>query len=128
MKIKRTKTGTKTSDSKHEIVKSEQNGNLNSDDAVSTINCKKQPNPIGVPASPSSSATKRGNSSHRKEKTKEKLTSKEKSENPLQQENICHCSTDKTSSVSCGSVNCIKHREAGTPSRNSSSHSQMPMR
>jgi hypothetical protein len=69
MKIKRTKTGTKTSDSKHEIVKSEQNGNLNSDDAASpTINCKKTVNPIGVPASPSSSANKRGNNSHRKDK------------------------------------------------------------
>lgn len=68
MKIKRTKTGTKTSDSKHEIVKSEQNGNMNNDDAVPLGNCKKQTNVLGVPASPSSSANKRGNNSHRKEK------------------------------------------------------------
>lgn len=68
MKIKRTKTGTKTSDSKHEIVKSEQNGNLNSEDAVPLTNCKKQANVIGVPASPSSSANKRGTNSHRKDK------------------------------------------------------------
>lgn len=68
MKIKRTKTGTKTSDSKHEIVKTEQNGNANNEDATPLINCKKQANLIGVPASPSSSANKRGNNSHRKEK------------------------------------------------------------
>lgn len=68
MKIKRTKTGNKTSDSKHEIVKSEQNGNLNNDEAASAANCKKQTNPINVPASPSSSANKRGNNSHRKDK------------------------------------------------------------
>lgn len=72
MKIKRTKTGTKTSDSKHEIVKSEQNGNLNSEDAVPLTNCKKQANVIGVPASPSSSANKRGTNSHRKEKVAKK--------------------------------------------------------
>ena len=68
MKIKRTKTGTKTSDSKHEIVKSEQNGNLNSEDAVPMNSNKKSSNPLGVPASPSSSANKRGNNSHRKDK------------------------------------------------------------
>ena len=73
MKIKRTKTGTKTSDSKHEIVKSEQNGNLNSEDAVPTNSNKKSSNPLGVPASPSSSANKRGNNSHRKDKVKIKL-------------------------------------------------------
>lgn len=65
MKIKRTKTGNKTSDSKHEIVKTEQNGTANNED---TINCKKQTNLTGVPASPSSSANKRGNNSHRKDK------------------------------------------------------------
>lgn len=70
MKIKRTKTGTKTSDSKHEIVKSEQNGNINSDDAVPVNNSKKTTNTLGVPASPSSSANKRGNNSHRKEKVR----------------------------------------------------------
>lgn len=68
MKIKRTKTGTKTSDSKHEIVKSEQNGNANNEDAVPIINCKKQANLSGVPASPSSSVNKRGNNNHRKDK------------------------------------------------------------
>lgn len=69
MKIKRTKTGTKTSDSKHEIVKSEQNGNLNNEDA-SANNSKKPVNPLSVPASPSSSANKRGNNSHRKDKVR----------------------------------------------------------
>ena len=69
MKIKRTKTGTKTSDSKHEIVKTEQNGSANIiDDAVQLINCKKQTNLSGVPASPSSSVNKRGNNNHRKDK------------------------------------------------------------
>lgn len=68
MKIKRTKTGTKTSDSKHEIVKSEQNGNINNEDSVPLINCKKQANLGGVPASPSSSSNKRGNNNHRKDK------------------------------------------------------------
>lgn len=70
MKIKRTKTGTKTSDSKHEIVKSEQNGNLNNDETSPLNNCKKPANLAGVPASPSStsSANKRGNTSHRKDK------------------------------------------------------------
>lgn len=74
MKIKRTKTGTKTSDSKHEIVKSEQNGIVNPDDAVPLINCKKQANLSGVPASPSS-ANKRGNNNHRKDKVNEALSS-----------------------------------------------------
>lgn len=68
MKIKRTKTGNKTSDSKHEIVKTEQNGIANNEDTVPSINCKKQANIAGVPASPSSSANKRGNNSHRKDK------------------------------------------------------------
>lgn len=70
MKIKRTKTGTKTSDSKHEIVKTEQNGNANNEDAVPLINCKKPANLSGVPASPSSSVNKRGNNNHRKDKVK----------------------------------------------------------
>lgn len=65
MKIKRTKTGTKTSDSKHEIVKPELNGLTSSDDSIS--NSKKLPNAINIPSSPSSS-NKRGNNSHKKEK------------------------------------------------------------
>jgi len=69
MKIKRTKTGTKTSDSKHEIVKSEQNGNLTNDDSAPLSSCKNK-TPPGVPASPSSSVNKRGNNSHRKEKVR----------------------------------------------------------
>jgi hypothetical protein len=68
MKIKRTKTGTKTSDSKHEIVKTEQNGILAGEDSAQILNSKKQMNVIGVPASPTSSANKRGNNSHRKDK------------------------------------------------------------
>lgn len=68
MKIKRTKTGNKTSDSKHEIVKTELNGIGSNEDTVPSINCKKQANLTGVLASPSSSANKRGNNSHRKDK------------------------------------------------------------
>lgn len=66
MKIKRTKTGTKTSDSKHEIVKSDHNGIVSSDDS-SIGNSKKLPNAMNIPSSPSSS-NKRGNNSHKKEK------------------------------------------------------------
>lgn len=70
MKIKRTKTG----NSKHEIVKSEQNGNLNNDDSVPLINCKKQQLITGVAASPSSA--KRGNNSHRKDKVSSTVLAK----------------------------------------------------
>jgi hypothetical protein len=77
MKIKRTKTGTKTSDSKHEIVKSEQNGNLNSEDGGPVNNSKKTSNALGVPASPSSSANKRGNNSHRKDKVRRSTSAEE---------------------------------------------------
>jgi len=69
MKIKRTKTGTK-SESKHEIVKSEQNG-VSADESLPLISgSKKLPNTSGViiPASPSASTSKRGNNSHRKDK------------------------------------------------------------
>lgn len=68
MKIKRTKTGTKTSDSKHEIVKSDHNnGIVSSDDSFTGNSSKKLPNAINIPSSPSSS-NKRGNNSHKKEK------------------------------------------------------------
>ena len=65
MKIKRTKTG-KTSESKHEIVKTESNGSLNADDQ----NCEK-PSNLVVSASPSSSSSsggKRTSSNHKKDK------------------------------------------------------------
>lgn len=72
MKIKRTKTGTKTSDSKHEIVKPDHNGIISSDDSIS--NSKKLQNAINIPSSPSSSSNsssnKRGNNSHKKEKVR----------------------------------------------------------
>lgn len=61
MKIKRTKTG-KTSESKHEIVKTESNGNMNVDDQ----NCEKSGNL--VTASQSSSSGKRTSSNHKKDK------------------------------------------------------------
>lgn len=62
MKIKRTKTG-KTSESKHEIVKTESNGSLNAEDQ----NCEK-PSNLVVSASPSSSSGKRTSSNHKKDK------------------------------------------------------------
>jgi hypothetical protein len=124
MKIKRTKTGTKTSDSKHEIVKSEQNGNLNSDESVAALNCKKQTPGIGVPASPSSSANKRGNNSHRKEKAKDKSQAKDKSENTssTQPETVCSCTIDKLG-LPC-SANCIKNRDSNPSSRVTNTQSQ----
>lgn len=148
MKIKRTKTGTKTSDSKHEIVKSEQNGNVNSDEVASLINSKKPANPLGVPASPSSSANKRGNNSHRKDKvgaqlmkstfgltdefllqTKDKLLTKEKLENhPLmQQETLCSCGSEKVGSLGCNNTNCMKYRDLALPPR-VSTQSQMSLK
>lgn len=67
MKIKRTKTG-KTSESKHEIVKTESNGSVNMDDQ----NCEKPCSLIvsSSPSSSSSSSGKRANNSHRKDKVK----------------------------------------------------------
>ncbi|KAL7052430.1 hypothetical protein ACKWTF_004864 [Chironomus riparius] len=82
MKIKRTKTG-KTSESKHEIVKAESNGNLNVDDQ----NCEKTSN-LGVSASPSSSSGKRTSSNHKKDKIKEKTHSKDKQDSSSSQEII----------------------------------------
>jgi hypothetical protein len=66
MKIKRTKTGTKTSESKHEIVKSEQNGNISNDQ-----NCKKANN-TSMPNNTlnSSSGSKRGSNNYKKDKEK----------------------------------------------------------
>jgi hypothetical protein len=145
MKIKRTKTGTKTSDSKHEIVKTEQNGNAG-DDPAQNSNSKKQINVVGVPASsPTSSVNKRGNNSHRKDKVnwgkkvrllfpkfifpnsqaKEKVTVKEKSENLplLQHEASCNCGSDKVG-VSCSSSNCTKIRESNNVSRVSNAQVQ----
>ncbi|KAG5675628.1 hypothetical protein PVAND_005516 [Polypedilum vanderplanki] len=77
MKIKRTKTG-KTSESKHEIVKNESNGSVNIDDQ----NCEKPCSLIvsSSPSSSSSSSGKRANNSHRKDKVKERVHSKDKQE------------------------------------------------
>lgn len=97
MKIKRTKPGTKTSEAKHEIVKSnEQNGSiettntLNSSGPTTTQNVgEKQPQTGGKhsqnqqPASVSNqlqtthnqNSAKRGSSGHRRDKTKDKQTS-----------------------------------------------------
>lgn len=71
MKIKRTKTGTKTSEAKHEIVKAEQNGTTtSSDESNATVNSKRHSQiPVSpVPGSPSPATNKRGTSSHKKEK------------------------------------------------------------
>lgn len=66
MKIKRTKPGTKTSEAKHEIVKSnEQNGNT--EGAVLPNSTDKTKN---VVPPQNSNSVKRGSSSHRREKTK----------------------------------------------------------
>lgn len=134
MKIKRTKTGTKTSESKHEIVKTEQNGSISSaDENVSLSNCKKQSNQIvTVPASPSASANKRGNSGHRKDKAKEKVTAKDKNDPGAlgPQENFCVCSADPISLTSppCTSSNCIKNRDISLAHRISNNQSQIAAR
>ncbi|CRL00017.1 CLUMA_CG013305, isoform A [Clunio marinus] len=121
MKIKRTKTGTKTSDSKHEIVKSEQNGNLNSDEAIPVLASKKVVNPpAGVLASPSLSANKRGSNSHRKDKGKDKVVGKEKIDggSMMQTENnCCNCGSDKMGALSCNNPNCSKFRDLALPPR-----------
>jgi hypothetical protein len=127
MKIKRTKTGTKTSDSKHEIVKSEQNGNLNSEDA--TPNCKKPVNSTGgVPASPSSSANKRGNNSHRKDKGKDKSQTKDKPDIGPTTPETCTCGLDKLGSSLCTSASCLKLRESALPLRVATVQNQISLK
>lgn len=76
MKIKRTKTGTKTSEAKHEIVKAEQNGAATSSDEGPAPVTNKKPHPqiaassvVNTTApSPAAASNKRGTSGHRKEK------------------------------------------------------------
>lgn len=130
MKIKRTKTGNKISDSKHEIVKSEMNGNINNEDSASAANCKKQSNSIGVPSSPSSSANKRGNNSHRKDKTKDKLQVKEKSDivPSNHQETQCSCGSDKIGGLPCTNFNCAKQREVTFPPKPAATPTQLAPR
>lgn len=145
MKIKRTKTGTKTSDSKHEIVKSDHNGIISSDESVGSS--KKIPNAMNIPSSPSSS-NKRGNNSHKKEKvissscqkldwslirclslqSKDKSGSKEKLDTIMNQSDIpCGCGSEKVSNLAstpCNSTNCIKLKDAAVSNRiGSSNHS-----
>lgn len=90
MKIKRTKPGTKTSEAKHEIVKAELNGTASSDDSnnSNSVNNKKhgQQQSTAIPsqqiaAGPVSGSpaaitptNKRGNSSHRRDKTRDKMS------------------------------------------------------
>lgn len=91
MKIKRTKMGNKTSDSKHEIVKSE------TDAEEQALNKN----------SPQVGANKRGNNSHKKEKQSKTHCSKEKQENSMQDtSSSCNCDSDKVSSSPCS--NCFK--------------------
>lgn len=76
MKIKRTKTGTKTSEAKHEIVKAEQNGATTSSDegTVAIVANSKKHSQIPVSPVPGSPiANKRGTSGHRKDKVRSKL-------------------------------------------------------
>lgn len=73
MKIKRTKTGTKSSEAKHEIVKAEQNGaTTSSDEGNSVLINKKHSQSTTSPLSANTNSTalssKRGVSSHKKEK------------------------------------------------------------
>lgn len=88
MKIKRTKMGNKTSDSKHEIVKSEME--------VEEAHNKSSPGIGGA------GANKRGSSSHKKAKAH----CKEKPENSLQDLSACTCDSDKASTSPCS--NCSK--------------------
>lgn len=86
MKIKRTKMGNKTSDSKHEIVKSE----IEVEDQHSKT-------------SPTIAGNKRGNSSHKKEK-QSKTYCKDKQENSIQEISSCSCDSDKLTQC----ANCLK--------------------
>lgn len=105
MKIKRTKPGTKTSEAKHEIVKAEQNGaasGVDSDTNASTGSGKKHTipavSPVVVTVTPNTpQSNKRGSSSHRRDKQKDKST-RDKNDHitpigaSVTNERICNCS------------------------------------
>lgn len=73
MKIKRTKTGTKSSEAKHEIVKAEQNGATTSSDEGNSVLVNKKhsqltTSPMSANVNSAALSSKRGVSSHKKEK------------------------------------------------------------
>lgn len=92
MKIKRTKMGNKTSDSKHEIVKSD-------NDMI--IGIEEQHNKSSSTSSSSSSSlgNKRGNNNHKKEK-QTKVHFKDKLESSLQ-DLSCNCENEKSTCSNC---------------------------
>jgi hypothetical protein len=140
MKIKRTKTGTKTSEAKHEIVKAEQNGATTSSDegTAATLNNKKHSQiPVSpVPGSPI--ANKRGTSGHRKDKVRisshngspiineflfyqkqDKISHSQRDKSDLSanstgnDRNICGCGSEMTTSglqSTCTNMSCVKSR------------------
>lgn len=93
MKIKRTKMGNKTSDSKHEIVKSDIDG---------LVGVEEQHNNKSSSTSSSSSSSlgnKRGINNHKKEK-QTKTHFKDKQEN-LMQDLSCSCDNEKSPCSNC---------------------------
>jgi hypothetical protein len=87
MKIKRTKMGNKTSDSKHEIVKSE-NDML----AIDETHCK---------TSTLAGSNKRGNSNHNKKDKQSKTHIKDKHDSSAIQDALCNCENDKLPCANC---------------------------
>lgn len=140
MKIKRTKPGTKTSEAKHEIVKAEQNGTSSSADDSNSSNSgsKKhsqitQPTPpVVVPSpvtTPLPTTNKRGNSSHRRDKARDKTphsSVRDKSDHisssassmtsnstSVTNDRTCNCTNDMQINgiqTPCSSLTCIRIR------------------
>jgi hypothetical protein len=90
MKIKRTKMGNKTSDSKHEIVKSE-NDVLAIDETHSKISA----------TALAGSGNKRGNSNHNKKEKQSKTHIKDKHDSSAIQDALCNCENDKLPCANC---------------------------
>uniref|UniRef100_A0A1B0CL78 Uncharacterized protein n=1 Tax=Lutzomyia longipalpis TaxID=7200 RepID=A0A1B0CL78_LUTLO len=123
MKIKRTKPGTKTSEAKHVIVKSEQNGFPSERDDSNIVDNKKQGSGHLVQQLPTTApapviASKR-NSSHRRDKVKDKAAQRELHEQQQQQQQQqqntdsggCGCSHDGDD-YSCGNLACPRNKTA----------------
>ncbi|GAB0098047.1 hypothetical protein DMENIID0001_137370 [Sergentomyia squamirostris] len=118
MKIKRTKPGTKTSEAKHVIVKSEQNGFPTERDDSGIVDNKKQGHltqissqaPPPAPVIPS-----KRNSSHRRDKVKDKAAQRELHEQQQQLQSTesgsCGCSHD-SDTYPCGNVSCPHNKTA----------------
>lgn len=111
MKIKRTKPGTKTSEAKHEIVKSnEQNGNVDQIDMKTTTSAGKHnvptnnvPSPASINSNNSTNNSKRGSSGHRRDKTRDKHNSSTLSSLSSSSSTCSSSSTSSTSSSSSSS-------------------------